>query len=179
LDELINIKEAAAYLRLNYMTVYKLAQKRSIPAFKGGGNCRFKKDILGNWLNAQANTNIGSVLIVDDDPMISDVLRNIVQEQHHSVTVAANGKVALEAVGKQHYDLIFLDVMVISVGGTKVLESIKEKDRNAVVVVMTDHAHESVALKAMATGPLMLVHKPFNEKDIISILGIVIKPKGD
>jgi excisionase family DNA binding protein len=178
LDELMNIKEAASYLRLNYMTVYKLAQKRRIPAFKVGGNWRFKRDILDNWLNAQANTNMGSVLIVDDNPDIVDVLKEIVKDQHHDVETALDGKSALEIVNKKHFDLIFLDLLLPDISGTKVLESIKEKDKTATIVVITAVADEPVALKAMSMGPLMLIRKPFREKDIIDILTLIMKGKG-
>jgi excisionase family DNA binding protein len=173
----MNIKEAASYLRLNYMTVYKLAQKRRLPAFKVGGNWRFKRDILDNWLTAQANTNIGTVLIVDDDPMIREVLKEIVQDQRHTVMTADSAESALEEVKKQHFDLIFLDLLLPGMNGIQILESIKEKDKNAVIVIMTTLADEPTALKAMSLGPLMLIRKPFREKDIIEVLNIVMKSK--
>jgi excisionase family DNA binding protein len=175
----MNIKEAASYLRLNYMTVYKLAQKHRIPAFKVGGNWRFKRDILDNWLTAQANTNMGSVLIVDDDPMITEVLKEIVKDQHHTVTTADSGEAALNLLKKQHFDLIFLDLKLPGISGNDLLEEIKEKDKNAIVVVITAFADDPVALKAMSLGPLMLVRKPFREKDIIEILNVVMKPKAE
>jgi excisionase family DNA binding protein len=177
LDELMNIKEAASYLRLNYMTVYKLAQKRRLPAFKVGGNWRFKRDILDNWLTAQASTNVGNVLVVDDDPMIREVLKEIVQDQRHTVSTAENGERALEEIKRQHYDLIFLDLQLPDMNGIKVLENIKEKDKNAVIVIITAFADEPVALKAMSLGPLLLIRKPFREKDITEILNMVMKSK--
>jgi excisionase family DNA binding protein len=173
----MNIKEAASYLRLNYMTVYKLAQKRRLPAFKVGGNWRFKRDILDNWLTAQANTNVGNVLVVDDDPMIREVLKEIVQDQRHAVATADSGEKALEEIKKQHFDLIFLDLLLPGVNGIQILESIKEKDKNAVIVIITAFADEPVALKAMSLGPLLLIRKPFREKDIIEILNMVMKSK--
>lgn len=99
------------------MTVYKLAQKRRLPAFKVGGNWRFKRDILDNWLSAQASTNIGSVLVVDDDPMIREVLKEIVKDQHHTVETADSGESALDQIKKQHFDLIFLDLLLPDVNG--------------------------------------------------------------
>jgi len=173
----MNIKEAASYLRLNYMTVYKLAQKRRLPAFKVGGIWRFKRDILDNWLTAQANTNVGSVLIVDDDAMIREVLKEIVQDQHHSVVTAESGEEALDEIKKQHFDLIFLDLLLPGVNGIQILETIKEKDKTAVIVIITAYADEPVALKAMSLGPLMMIRKPFREKDIVEILNIVMKGK--
>lgn len=50
MDNLMTVKEAAQYLQLNYMTVYKLAQKGKIPVSKIGGTWRFKKEILDDWL---------------------------------------------------------------------------------------------------------------------------------
>jgi excisionase family DNA binding protein len=51
----MTIKDVADYLKLNYMTVYKLAQKGQIPAFKIGGAWRFKKDILDDWILKKSN----------------------------------------------------------------------------------------------------------------------------
>jgi excisionase family DNA binding protein len=177
LEELMNIKEAATYLRLNYMTVYKLAQKHRLPAFKVGGNWRFKKDILDNWLTQQAAANQGSILIVDDDPGIRDILSEIVRDQNYSVTTADSGEAALAEMERRHFNLVFLDLMLPGVNGTAVLESIKEKDKDTVVVVITAFADEPAALKAMSLGPLLMVRKPFREKDILEILNIVMRGK--
>ena len=179
MDELMNIKEAASYLRLNYMTVYKLAQKRRIPAFKVGGNWRFKKDILDNWLNAQAITNMGNVLVVDDDQAIRDFLKEAVQDQHHTVATVESGEAALDEIKKQHFDLIFLDLLLPGIGGSKLIEAIKDADKNTVIAVITVSADDPVALKAMSLGPLMLVRKPLRKKDVIEVLNLVMKPKAE
>jgi excisionase family DNA binding protein len=179
LEELMNIKEAASYLRLNYMTVYKLAQKRRLPAFKVGGNWRFKRDILDNWLAEQAASNIGSVLIVDDDPMIREVLREIIKDQHYVVVAADTGEAALDEIEKQHFDLIFLDLLLPGISGIQLLEKIKDKDKESVVVIITAFADEPAALKAMSLGPLLLIRKPFREKDITEVLSIVMKGKSN
>ena len=63
------------------------------------------------------------------------------------------------------------------ISGVKLIEEIKEKDKNAIIVVITAFADDPVALKAMSMGPLLLVRKPFREKDIIEILNVVMKPK--
>ena len=60
MDTLMTTKEAAVYLKLNYMTVYKLAQRGRIPASKVGGNWRFKRDVLDEWLTRKAATVEGN-----------------------------------------------------------------------------------------------------------------------
>ena len=54
MEALMTTKEAAEYLRLNYMTVYKLAQRGKIPATKVGGSWRVKRERLDQWLSGQA-----------------------------------------------------------------------------------------------------------------------------
>jgi len=177
LDELMNIREAATYLRLNTMTVYKMAQKRQIPAFKVGGDWRFKKEWLEDWLAQKAAIGRGSVLIVDDDPMIQEILKEIVVDQGYTVFLAGDGESALELLEKRHFDLVFLDLILPGVGGVDILEAIKRKDKGIVVVVVTGYADDPVALKAMALGPLLLIRKPFKEKDIVEVLSMVLKGK--
>jgi excisionase family DNA binding protein len=49
-SNLMTVREAAEYLNLHYMTVYKLTQQGRIPAFKIGKNWRFRKELLDDWL---------------------------------------------------------------------------------------------------------------------------------
>jgi excisionase family DNA binding protein len=180
LEELMNIKEAAGYLRLNSMTVYKLAQKRTLPAFKVGGNWRFKKDILDEWLVKQSSlgSSKGSVLIVDDDPMIREILREIIESQDYIVMEAESGETALDELKIQHFDLIFLDLMLRGLNGVEILGSLNDLDKDAVVVIVTGYADDPIALKAMSLGPLLLIRKPFRERDIVEVLNMVMKKKG-
>jgi two-component system response regulator AtoC len=109
--------------------------------------------------------------------MIREVLKEIVKDQHHVVETADSGEKALEEIKRQHFDLVFLDLLLPDMNGIQVLETIKEKDKNAVIVIITAFADEPVALKAMSLGPLLLIRKPFREKDIIEVLNIVMKSK--
>ncbi len=177
MEELINIKEAAEYLRLNYMTVYRLAQKRRLPAFKVGGNWRFKRETLDKWMAEQANMENGNILVVDDDPMIREILKEIIQKQGYRVSAVEDGESALKEIERQDFDLIFLDLMMPGTSGVDTLKSIKGKDKNAVVVIVTGFADDPLALKAMSLGPLFLIRKPFKEKDILEVLKIVMRGK--
>jgi excisionase family DNA binding protein len=177
LDELMTVKDTAGYLKLNYMTVYKLAHERKIPAFKVGGNWRFKKEILDHWLISQTQNGQGDILIVDDDPAVNDMLSEMIRGQGYNVFSVLNGEDALEALENHHFDLMFLDLILPGVSGIFVLESVKEKKNEVVVAIVTGHADESVTQQAMSLGPLFLVRKPFLEKDIVEVLNIVIKRK--
>ena len=173
--ELMNVKEAANYLRLNYMTVYKLAQKGRIPAFKVGGNWRFKKEILDDWLTRKSIAGMASVLIVDDDATVRDILKEMIRKEGYSVTTADSGDAALRETERQRFDLIFLDLVLPDISGTQVLKTIKETTKDTIVVIVTGYADDPIALNAMTQGPLLLVRKPFRERDIIEVLNMVTK----
>ena len=50
---ILTVRETAAYLRMNRMTIYRLAQAGKIPAFKVGGSWRFDREVLNRWIEVQ------------------------------------------------------------------------------------------------------------------------------
>jgi len=57
MDKLMDFYDAKNYLKTSRATLYRLIHARKIPAFKMGGQWRFKKDRLDKWLEAHENTN--------------------------------------------------------------------------------------------------------------------------
>jgi len=177
MSSLMTTKEAAEYLKLNYMTVYKLAQRGRIPASKIGGNWRFKRDILDDWLAKQATIVEGNVLVVDDDPGVRELLNDVITGHGYRVLAVESGEDALKEVEKKRFDLIFLDLVLPGISGVEVLSAIKAKDKKAVVVIITGYGDDPIAMEAMSLGPLFLIRKPFRIDDIIEVLDIVVKAR--
>jgi excisionase family DNA binding protein len=175
MNSLMTIKEAADYLKLNHMTVYKLAQKNKIPAFKVGGNWRFKREILEEWLASQSTMNRGTVLVVDDDVKIQEILREIISDNGYKAVTVRTGEEAVKQVAKQHFDLILLDLVLPGLDGVEALQAIKEKDENAVIVIVTGYGDDPIALRAISLGPLLLVRKPIRITDIVEVLNMAMK----
>jgi len=175
MDSLMTVKDAAQYLKLNYMTVYKLAQKGKIPASKVGGNWRFKKEILDEWLASQCVGVERVVLVVDDDARIRDLLKYVILKRGYKVITAESGEKAVEEVEKRHFDLIFLDLVLPGLSGVEVLQMIKAKDEKAVIVVITGYGNDPIALEALSLGPLLLMRKPLDISAIIKVLDLGMK----
>jgi excisionase family DNA binding protein len=53
LEQIMTLREVARYLGLHVMTVYKLTREGRVPAAKIGGQWRFKRDVLDEWLETQ------------------------------------------------------------------------------------------------------------------------------
>ena len=56
-EQIMTLREVAKYLGLHAMTVYKLTREGRVPAAKIGGQWRFKRDVLDQWLEAQMHQN--------------------------------------------------------------------------------------------------------------------------
>lgn len=175
MSDLMTTKEAAEYLKLNYMTVYKLSQRGRIPASKIGGNWRFRKALLDDWLAKQATVVEGNVLVVDDDPEVVEILNEVISRKGFKVVGVGSGERALEELEKQHFDLIFLDLVLPGMSGVEALSAIKDKDKKAVVVIVTGYGDDPIALEAMSLGPLFLIRKPFRVSDIVEVLNAVVR----
>ena len=175
MSDLMTTKEAAEYLKLNYMTVYKLSQRGRIPASKIGGNWRFRKALLDDWLAKQATVVEGNVLVVDDDPEMVEMLNEVISRKGFKVVGAGSGEQALVELEKQHFDLIFLDLVLPGMSGVEALSTIKDKDKKAVVVIVTGYGDDPIALEAMSLGPLFLIRKPFRVSDIVEVLNAVVR----
>ncbi|KPJ64513.1 hypothetical protein AMK68_01480 [candidate division KD3-62 bacterium DG_56] len=53
MSRIMTVSETAAYLRMNRMTIYRLAQEGKIPAFKVGGSWRFDRQGIDEWIAQQ------------------------------------------------------------------------------------------------------------------------------
>ena len=56
-DQIMTLREVAKYLGLHIMTVYKLTREGRVPAAKIGGQWRFKRDVLDDWLEDAMHRN--------------------------------------------------------------------------------------------------------------------------
>lgn len=59
MEELITIQQLANYLKVDRFTVYRLVTQKRIPAFKVGGQWRFKQEMIDSWLMGNSNMKNG------------------------------------------------------------------------------------------------------------------------
>ena len=119
MNTLMTVRETAQYLRLNQMTIYKLAQQGKIPASKIGGNWRFKKDVLDRWMFEQSRTGMGNTLIIDNERGACDFLTEIVSDRGFNSSCVGTGEDALQLLEKQHFDVVFLDIALPGISGER------------------------------------------------------------
>jgi CheY-like chemotaxis protein len=80
--------------------------------------------------NEQSETPKGeiapSILVVDDNPLIVDVLKGLLRSQNYKVFTSTNGKEALEVLSQKKVDVIICDVMMPKMGGYELHEAVRK-----------------------------------------------------
>ncbi|MFC1870510.1 response regulator [Chloroflexota bacterium] len=175
MQKLLNIKEAAAYLRISQSTIYKLVEKDKIPAKKVGGAWRFQRTMLDDWLKIRSTRHRETILVVDDDIKIRNTLSDIIASRGYQVITVENGEKAIAALESLSLALVFLDLMLPDLTGVEVLRRIEKKTKKPVIVIVTGYGDDPIAMEAMSMGPLLLMRKPFRLEDVQKVLNIVMK----
>ena len=105
-----------------------------------------------------------SLLVVDDNDMNRDMLSRRLRRQGYRVSVAVNGRQALEMLRLETYHLVLLDVMMPEVNGYQVLEQLKADGRlSDIPVIMTSALDETDGIeRCIALGAEAYLVKPFN-----------------
>lgn len=102
------------------------------------------------------------ILVVDDEPMIREILRETLEQDGHRVTEAENGKVACERIESVAFDLILTDVKMPVMDGFTLMKNLGDLTDQIPVVVITSFGDIDVAVDAIRLGAYDYVVKPFN-----------------
>ncbi len=105
-----------------------------------------------------------SLLVVDDNEMNRDMLGRRLQRQGYRVTMAVDGRQALEFIAQEPFDLVLLDIMLPVMNGYQVLEHLKaDQSLSHIPVIITTALDESDGkAKCMELGAEDYLTKPFN-----------------
>lgn len=119
----------------------------------------------------------GSVLIVDDEEIMRDVLETILSGAGYKVDLAKTGEEALEIYGRKPYDVVLMDVSMPGIGGLSTLEELIKIDAEAVVLMITAFATFETAISAWEKGAMGCIRKPFQNEQILSMVGKGVKAR--
>jgi len=111
-----------------------------------------------------------SVLIVDDDPDLRDVLAAALSNAGHVVEQAGDGPDALALVAGRDFDVVLLDVNLPSMNGLDVLAQIRGRLHPPLVVIMTGDDTPEALLEAVRLQAYRYLRKPFPLRTIIEVI---------
>src|SRR5262245_23080076 len=114
-----------------------------------------------------APPDTGRILLIDDEPIIQEVLSAILAPEGHRLTVVPDAERGLAALEEEDYDLVVLDLMLPGMGGLEALTRIRQRDPDQVILMLTAFGSVETAVQAMRMGAHDYLAKPFQNEEVL------------
>lgn len=118
-----------------------------------------------------------SILAVDDEDIVLDLLRTILVEEGYRVQTAKDGVAAINILQHQVFDLVLLDVKMPRVDGVEVLKFVKEHYFDTHVLMLTAVDDVRLAVECMKLGAYHYLTKPYSADDLLAIINRAVERK--
>jgi DNA-binding response OmpR family regulator len=125
-------------------------------------------------VSSQGNGTVRRILVVDDEPMVREVLVGYLKRDGYAVDEASNGQEALDLASSTKPDLIVLDVMLPELDGFAVLTSLR-KSSSVPVILLTARADEPDRIVGLELGADDYVVKPFSPREVVARVRSVLR----
>jgi two-component system response regulator ResD len=119
----------------------------------------------------------GSVLVVDDEPTIAEVVARYLDRAGYETRIAGDGLQAIEMAGAQRPDLVVLDLMLPGLDGLEVMRRLRDADdgRHLAVILLTAKGDESDRVIGLRLGADDYVVKPFSPAELVARVDAVLR----
>jgi two-component system, OmpR family, response regulator ResD len=116
----------------------------------------------------------GSILVVDDEPTITDVVSRYLERAGYSTRIAGDGADALRIAGESRPDLVVLDLMMPGMDGLEVMRRLRERERVSVILLTAkgEHTDRIIGLRLGADD---YVVKPFSPAELVARVDAVLR----
>jgi two-component system nitrogen regulation response regulator NtrX len=110
------------------------------------------------------------ILVVDDEESILDTLSSILEDEGHDVITASSGESAMSKFIENPPDIILLDVWMPGMDGIETLKSIREKNRDVCVIMISGHSSIDTAVHAIKLGAYDFLEKPLSLDKVLILI---------
>lgn len=118
-----------------------------------------------------------SILIIDDDPYIVNLLDNYFRKEGYATHKLIKGKPAIPLIQKTHFDVILCDIRLPDIDGTELLLQIRKLSPGSAVIMMTAYAEIQTAVNSIKSGAFDYITKPIHPDIITDLIKKAIKSK--
>ena len=112
------------------------------------------------------------ILIIDDNPDIRNILKDLISDAGYETRIAANYNQALNEIDKKLPDVAIIDVKLDKGDndGIELLSHIKSKNKDIPVIIISGHANIEMAIKSLKSGAFEFLEKPFDEERLMNFV---------
>lgn len=109
------------------------------------------------------------ILVVDDEPNICRLLRDVMSRQGYEVTTCTDSMEAIQQAKEERFDLVFLDIKMPGLNGVQLLKGLKQMHQEATFVMITGYAGSDLVDESLNSGACICLPKPFSVAQVLDI----------
>ena len=117
-----------------------------------------------------ATSRNGTILVVDDEEIMREILETLLTREGYDVRVASSGAEGLEMARALPFDAAIVDIMMPGLDGIATLDELKRIDEDLNVIIITAYASVESAIAAMKTGAFDYITKPFKNDEVLVVV---------
>ena len=122
-------------------------------------------------------SKLASILVVDDEPIMQEILGDFLREEGYSIDIAGSGEEGIELAQKSSYDCAIVDLMMPGIDGIETMQKLREIDTSLPVIMVTAFASVESAVEAMKRGAFEYITKPFKNDEVLVVLQKAIRTR--
>jgi DNA-binding response OmpR family regulator len=115
------------------------------------------------------------ILIVEDEPQMAGLLARGLEEELYEVSVAKDGKAALDLSTSNEFDVILLDVMLPKIGGLEVARQIRQREQSTPLLMLTARDALPDIVKGLDAGADDYLTKPFSFQELLARIRALVR----
>ena len=118
---------------------------------------------------------MSSILIIDDEEPIRDILSSILEDEGYKTFTAVSGEVGLKILQKEDISLVFLDLWLPKISGLEILQQLKREPKRPEIIIISGHANVDIAVQTIKDGAFDCIEKPLDLTRILNLSDKAIK----
>ena len=115
-------------------------------------------------------SNLGKILIIDDEQSQRDILFDILSDFGYNVTGVASGEEGVQSFSQDEYPVVITDLKMPGISGIDVLREVLAINPNIQVILMTAFGSIPSAVNAIKNGAYDYLTKPFKKEDLLLVV---------
>lgn len=117
---------------------------------------------------------MSKILVVDDDPLLHEVIQAALATEGHTLLHAPDGEQGLQALGREAVDLVLTDFMMPGMDGVHFLEQLRESHPQLKCIMMTGHGTPDAVIGALREHVCDFLTKPFSIAELRKAVGVAL-----
>jgi DNA-binding NtrC family response regulator len=110
------------------------------------------------------------ILVIDDDPVILEVIAEILSRNGYEVVAAPNGESGIREVSNNYFDLVLTDLVMPDIGGMEVLAHVVSTNPKTLCIILTAYGTIKSSVEAIRNGAFNYITKPITASELLTVV---------